>query len=1091
MLPRRMTLLLLLAAPAARAQDAIPRPEHPDPLAVREHWSNLNGKWDFRFDAGDEGQNAGWYRPGAEGFDRTIVVPFPWESALSGIQETSGRSRIGWYRRTFRVPDDFPKDQHVWLRFGAVDWRADVWVNGEKVGDHEGGYTPFEFDITEAVKRDADNTLVVRAFDPTDPSLPTGKQVGWYTTTSGIWQTVWLEARPTTYIAGFTIRTELDPARAVIVAGVLDRGVPPGTLSVRSDDPTVSGGNGRAPHTSYNSGIGASRISVSVDVRDPRPWTPESPHLYDITLELKDEDGKVVDSVKTYFGLREIKRGTYGDSPYEYVLLNGKPLYLRLALDQSFNPRGIYTAPSDEFLRKDIELARSVGLNGLRIHIKPEEPRRLYWADKLGLLIMQDMPNTWRQNARARDAWEKTMRETIARDKNHPSIFSWVAFNETWGLGRPDDYKRDTDTQAWVKRMVAEIRKLDPTRLVEDNSPCNYDHVEGTDLNSWHFYIDDADEARRHVAEVVEKSEPGSPFNYCPGERMNTAPLINSEYGAVSAGGGDRDISWGFRDLTTLLRKYPKIQGYVYTELTDIEWEHNGFADYDRSPKTYGYDAFVPGMTVADLQGADFVGYDAPPCIVANVGETIRVPLFVSHYSDRAEPPTLRWWVVGVDDEGKPDRMEPRERPVEWKPYDVVAQPRPLAFRLHGPFVGAVGFELVDKDNKRIAANFVNVVVKPESPSPRVERLDDHHVALRFDPTEFSRASWSGSSTTSEGKAAGVGEGAFTYSLKVPEAVAKARPSAVNLRLELGARGDRSQVDWPERVNPQDYPQTDSRPHPSSVRITLNDHEIASEALPDDLADARGVLSHLRGRDHGSHGTLIEAEHPLRDDAQAALRDGKPLSLRLQVPAPGGEPGGLAIYGASTGAYPFDPALILTTDEALPENLGVDPNATPAVDTFASRRVLVFPTGEFAGSRAPTWAYTTDDPGDGWPAVDFDDSGWRRGAAGFGTRGTPGVRIGTRWDTPRIWLRTTVELPALTSDDRLTLRLFHDEDATVFVNGQRLLAMPGYVTAYRDIDLTPEQSALFREGKNTLAIQCRQTGGGQGIDAGLVLTKGE
>ena len=234
------------------------------------------------------------------------------------------------------------------------------------------------------------------------------------------------------------------------------------------------------------------------------------------------------------------------------------------------------------------------------------------------------------------------MRETIARDYNHPSIITWVAFNETWGLGHPEAYKTDRDTQQWVSSMVDVIRKLDPSRLVEDNSPCYYDHIANTDLNSWHFYIDDPAKAREHIAEVVAKTEPGSSFNYCPGEVQTTAPLINSEYGGVSAGGGDRDVSWSFRDLTTQLRRHSKIQGYVYTELADIEWEHNGFVDYDRTPKEFGYEAFVPGMTVSELQGADFIGYDAPPAIVARPGETITVPLFVSHFSDRKGPARLR-----------------------------------------------------------------------------------------------------------------------------------------------------------------------------------------------------------------------------------------------------------------------------------------------------------------------------------------------------------------------------------------------------------------------------------------------------------------
>lgn len=1085
----RLLAVVALALPigfSARGDDSIPRPEHPTPDAVRPHWKNLNGDWEFRFDPKDEGEAAAWFQPGAEGYDRTIRVPFPWESELSGVPKPDGDPKIGWYRRTVRVPADFPSDQRIFLRFGAVDWRADVWINGEKVASHEGGYTPFEADVTDRLQRDADNTLVVRAFDPTDPSLPTGKQVGWYTPSSGIWQTVWLESRPAGRIAAFGFATQsLDPA--VLVANVLVRPAEAGeySLTLRSEDDAI-----RSRTVSFaTSKPDADPLvhTFMIPVRNARLWTPEAPHLYELTLELKTPSG-AIDSIATYTGLRTIGRGKYGDAPYESVLLNGKPVYLRLALDQSFNPQGLYTAPSDEFLRRDLELAKSLGLNGLRIHIKPEEPRRLYWADKLGLLIMEDMPNTWRQNETARKAWEATMRETLVRDRNHPSIFSWVAFNETWGLGSPEEYKASKETQDWVKAMVALMRTIDPTRLVEDNSPCNYDHVSVTDLNSWHFYIDDHEESRRHIEDVVRRSVPGSPFNHCPGELMNSAPLINSEYGSVSAGGGDRDVSWGFRDLTTQLRKYPSIQGYVYTELADIEWEHNGFVNYDRTPKTFGYDAFVPGMTVADLQGADFVGYDAPPAIVARPGETVRVPVFVSHFSERQTPPRLRWWVSGVNGAGEVDQLPPREREVEWKPYDVTFQ-KPVAFKIDGPLVGALGLELIDADGARIAANFVNIVVRPESPAPRVERIDDHHVALRFRPEDFARARWSGGLAATEGKAAGRGEGSFLYKIRVPESVARAKPTDFRIRMELAAKAGREKVDWPERVNAQDYPQTDGRRHPTSLLVWLSGRKVAGIALADDPADARGVLSHLNGRDHGSHGYLIDAEYPLTETALADIEAGNPILLRFEVPDPGHVAGGLAVFGATTGAYPFDPTVILTTESALPSDLGVDPAADVAVDTAASRRRVVLSTGEAV--EGTDWTYTTEAPAEGWETVEFDASGWKSAAGGFGAAGTPGIRARTAWDTPAIWLRTKVELPELGDDSRIVLRLFHDEDCRVFVNGRPLLERKGYVTGYEDVILDAAQKSLFHPGANVIAVECRQTGGGQGIDVGLTVEQAE
>ena len=405
--PLALLALLFSLLPSRPIEAAeIPRPEHPNPDAIRPHWHNLNGPWQFRFDSKDEGKAVHWEKPDTAGFDLSIVVPFPWESELSGVTRPDYHG-VAWYRREFIVPADFPKDQHVWLRFGAIDWEADVWVNGRHVARHEGGYTPFEADITEALKATEGKPAVVtvRVYDPTDPSLPTGKQVGWYTSTSGIWQTVWLEARPSAYIKRWTIKTETDPARAIFEIEMTGVGAGDYALGISVTDPTVRAG------TASQASDKSTTAHVTLTFDAPKLWTPETPDLYDATLTLKAPDG-TTDSVQTYFGLRTITRGKYGDAPYERILLNGKPVYLRTALDQSFNPKGIYTAPDDDFLKRDLIIAKASGLNGLRIHIKPDEPRRLYWADKLGLLILEDMPNTWRQNAKARAAWEATMRET-------------------------------------------------------------------------------------------------------------------------------------------------------------------------------------------------------------------------------------------------------------------------------------------------------------------------------------------------------------------------------------------------------------------------------------------------------------------------------------------------------------------------------------------------------------------------------------------------------------------------------------------------------------------------------------------------------
>ena len=1080
---RLCLLALVFASQVSHATEEIPRSEHPDPSSVREHWKNLNGTWNFRFDPKNQGLDALWFQDGKTAFEQSITVPFGWESRLSGVQDTSGKSKIGWYRRQFRIPESFPPGLHIWLRFGAVDWRADVWVNGQKAVAHEGGYSPFEADITDLIRRDVENSVVVRAFDPTDPNLPTGKQVGWYTPTSGIWQTVWLEARPSTYLSVHKVDTKINPPQAIFHTKVqTDRNESRSFhISIRSDDDTIS-----LLESSLKPGNANTQLhTATVAVRNPQLWSAENPHLYPVTLELKDDTGRVVDTVQTYFGLRTISRGTYGNESFERVLLNGKPVYLRLALDQSFNPDGLYTAPSDEFLRKDLELAKATGLNGIRIHIKPEEPRRLYWADRLGLLVMEDMPNTWQQNPRARAAWEQTMHETILRDRNHPSIFSWVAFNETWGLGSPPDYKADRDTQAWVKRMVQEIKSLDSSRLVEDNSPCNFDHVNATDLNSWHFYIDDFAAARSHIEDVVNRSVPGSSFNYCPEERMNSAPLINSEYGAVSAGSGDRDISWGFRDLTTQLRKHPKIQGYVYTELTDIEWEHNGFANYDRTPKVFGFEAFVPKMTLADLQGSDFVGYNSPPIIVARPGEKISVPVFVSHYSNRVDAPTLRWWVTGVNEKGLRDEQKMPDLPTTWEPYTVTSQPTPLEFKLNGPFVGAVGFELVDSTGKRMAANFVNVVIKPVNPVARVERLDDHRVAIRFSPEDFSEQEWSKGRRRVAGKASGLGTGQFTYKLALPESVRMAKPLKVQSRFELAARAGTAKVDWPARLNPQDYPQTDQRQWPSAVEIGFGEDKARVISLPDDPADARGVLSHLSELDHGSYGYRVEFEAELSQTLRNELNAGNPLPVRFSVPSEGG----LTIFGEDTGAFPFAPTLILTTEQALPTQLGVPEFDSLTVDLASSRLQVLIPFVEANSKEPALWRFNTVRAPAGWEQPGFNDSAWQTGPAGFGTPGTPGVDVHTNWQTSHIYLRKNVELAALNPRDEVCLGLIHDEDAKIYINGTLLHQAGGYITSPVTLVLSAQQKALFVPGRNTIAVECHNTRGGQGIDLGLWIQK--
>ncbi|HEV2122183.1 MAG TPA: glycoside hydrolase family 2 TIM barrel-domain containing protein, partial [Chloroflexota bacterium] len=690
-----------------QSSTSVPRIEHPRPIFERQPWFSLNGPWRFGFDPRDIGEQSRWYRlahpdvqtrrgqdsPGAlasslnfepgrgirtgDPFADEIVVPFPWESRLSGIGDVDYKG-AAWYQRSLIIPAEWaapagsagsgravpsPTTEpaglpsigdastmplsgarsrwrlHPFLCFGAVDWSARVWVNGRFAAEHSGGFTPFSVDLSNLVSPGELATLTVRVWDTSAADQPLGKQVErWYTHTGGIWQPVWVEGRPSAHLTTIRVTPHLEASRATFEIHANTDGEHP--LSIRSKDgsfPTVE--------TSFSGDSG----TVDVPVPDAIPWSPENPHLYECTVSLGE------DTVHTYFGLRSISRGRYDGKPYEYVFLNGEPVYLRGALDQAFHPEGIYSYPTDEAIRADVQAAKDLGLNMLRCHIKINDPRYYYWCDKLGVLMMYDLPSCDVYTPTARANWEATFRAAVERDYSHPCIFAWILFNETWGL----EEHQTPASWDWVKEMYQLAKSLDSTRLVEDNSTNKYDHV-NTDLNSWHFYIDNYRRARHHVSRVVEQTQEGGGFNYvsrlydhvegAADFRQATVPLLNSEYAALSARGGDVDISYSFKFLTSELRRHDKICGYVYTELSDIEWEHNGFLEYDRTWKEFGYEHSVPGMTVADLNAAEFVGLDCPPARTLPPSAEFVAPVFFSHWDHRPlEEATLRWQVTAID----------------------------------------------------------------------------------------------------------------------------------------------------------------------------------------------------------------------------------------------------------------------------------------------------------------------------------------------------------------------------------------------------------------------------------------------------------
>lgn len=700
----------------------IPRPEHPHPHWQRKEWMNLNGEWSFSFDLSNEGISNQWFSNSEIAYSSKITVPFSWVSPLSGIG--SDRKGIGWYRRILKwQPID--SQTRLFLRFGAVDYSCDVWINGVHVGSHQGGYGSFEFEVTPYWVEDLDNIIVVRVEDFDHDYQARGKQG--YGEIRGIWQPVWLESRPQTYMSDTKFVTTMDGQVNVTTRIIAQES--------GSADFTLQFAEDSILHTEKLDLIaGENEFKLSIQISDPKLWSPESPYLYEGELQLSGSVG--TDIVSTYFGIREIQTVRFDERGYRWITLNGKPIYLNGTLDQSYHKTGYFTYPSDEDMRDEIYLMKRLGLNFVRIHIKPEEPRKLYWADKLGILVMEDMPCFWgNPDEKARAAYELEALEVIERDYNHPSIFSWVMFNETWGLktnaqdtsltsdvGQQSSYLKET--QEWVREKYRWAKRLDPTRIIEDNSPCNYDHVE-SDINTWHFYINGYDQLRAHLNEVVDKTFPGSDFNCIGGNVQSDAPLMNSECGnvwGIEGGAGDSDLAWHYRYMMNEFRRHDKLCGFVFTEFRDVTNEFNGYYRLDGSDKDFGYDAFVPGMTISDLHSPDFIVIDAPPCQTVNAKDEVKVPLLRSSFSDKYHGQHLQVkWELWYDDLGTRVVAQSDHMSVNWDGYGVAALPALHVTMPKQDAVAVLALSLITNKGETLTRNFITFDVRSGDQEVRCE----------------------------------------------------------------------------------------------------------------------------------------------------------------------------------------------------------------------------------------------------------------------------------------------------------------------------------------------------------------------------------
>lgn len=553
----------------------IPRPEHPRPQFTRPSWQNLNGTWQFEIDQGDTGEERGLL--GKPRLERDITVPFCPESRLSGIAYTDFMRAV-WYRRAFTVPKEYAGKRAL-LHFGAVDYDCTVWVNGEKVGAHRGGYTSFTLDVTDALTS-GENTLIVRARDDTrDPMQATGKQSFdryashgcFYTRTTGIWQTVWLEYVPQSYIASVRYTPDAENNRVYISVDVINGG----GCTLKAETSFKGAATGDA-----SAAVRGNTVSLCVDVSGAHYWNVGEPNLYDVTLSLT-RSGQTIDTLDSYFGLRDVR--------FEGMrfFINDKPVFQRLVLDQGFYPDGIYTAPTDDALRADIEMSLAMGFNGARLHQKVFEARYLYHADHMGYLCWGEMAN-WGLDVSSHEATGVFLQqwlEAVARDYSAPSIIGWCPFNETWDTeGRPQ--KDDV-----LRTVYRATKALDNTRPCIDTSG-NY-HVE-TDIFDVHEY-------EQNPAVFAGYYQKGAPLLYDRLKERQTyggQPVMVSEYGGIWWSDTDKE-GWGYgqrpatreeflaryRALADTLLDNPDHFGFCYTQLTDVEIEQNGLYTYDRKPK--------------------------------------------------------------------------------------------------------------------------------------------------------------------------------------------------------------------------------------------------------------------------------------------------------------------------------------------------------------------------------------------------------------------------------------------------------------------------------------------------------------------------
>ncbi len=1050
------------------------------------HTLSLDGEWEFRKELEDSA--------------RTANIPGSWQVNFPDLRDYVGSAE---YRKTVTIPSDWKGDP--WIIFGAVDYTARVVVNNRYVGFHEGGYTPFAFNLANYV-RPGEPAVISLTVEDSGPNqsvkgypfdeIPHGKQ-SWYGNVSGPWQSITLEERAPAHVKNLKVTPKLSTSTAAL------------EITLSQTPPGASGYLAAAIYAPGGTPVWHSKISLSSAVKytmtasipNPELWTPDNPALYTVNISVVTDNGASVDQFSDRFGMRsfEAKDGVFQ--------LNGKPIFLAGVLDQDFYPLTQYTVPSEAYLRDEFAKVKRIGFNLLRCHIKVPDPIYLKLADEMGLLVWYEIPNPKKLTPKSRARIIETMRDMTDRDYNHPSWVIVSIMNESWGI----DLK-NADQRKWLISAYDYTKRINPGRLVVDNSPCSGNFHMKSDIEDFHAYYNIPDAANGWASWIKElSSRPDWTFSpYGDAVRTGNEPLMVSEFGnwglpslqalsecysgelpwwfetgsgAVRPEGTEKryrvcglenlygdyaKFARATQELQLLafkwqieeLRKYPRIAGYVWTELTDLQWESNGIMDYCRNLK-------ASARASALVQDSRCV-FSRLKIRNPRSGARVVADTYLSNFGLEVPPGSRIEWQL----EGFPDVKGTLEITQELNPASA-AEAGEIEFTAPEVAVPRATRLLVKWINgtTTLARNYEDLNIFPKNDVGRIPLAV--YIDSTIDKPEVLKK-WlkeHGASVAAGLINADVAiTKRFTQELKEwtlhggRTILIADNPSALGRSIDGLRILSRSQHGWDGNWCSSFI--WIAKSHAFSrvpTRTQLLDWGF-NAVIPRYVIDG---VSQNGGWDDVESGIVVGWVH---NAAALTMRAGNNSSRLLITTFP------------LLDALDNDAMASLLLNNLF-EEISAESFKVSGTTEFSHEdpETLLIPDAREGGS---VWKYTFETPPAGWESPDFNDHKWKEGRSGFGTSEAPGTTIGTIWNGQDIWLRWSGRLTQKPVSALLSVH--HDEDVEVYANGRKVWSETGFTTGYADHKLSDEVIAGLEPGPIVIAVHCKQTAGGQYIDVGFV-----